>query len=506
MPDAEPEPVTPGPEPVAPGPDSVAPGPDSVGPGPQAWAEHLLTECELPPLPLPLTTHWPDPTPATGAQRWAASGAMALTGASDGAPLLPPVDLATAADGAALAFSVLVDLVSGFDPGPRSNPETKSGPSLDGAGLLGERAAILGLTRRGAVTAGGSTRLLPAADGWVAIGLRRPDDVDLVPALIGRAVADHRDPWPELAGWLLGCGADEAVARAQLLGLPAGTRIDDPSITEKPWQINYFNKPGNENPVPARTQPALTSSVNRLGNSWPGSNRPLVLDLSTLWAGPLATSLLLTAGIDVIKVESPDRPDGSRGGPSRFHNLLNAGKLSVAARLDGPLVRDLVERADLVVTSARPRALEQLGLVPAPGRSWLTVTGYGWTGPRRNWVAYGDDAAVAAGLWAGPPSAPVFCGDAVADPLTGLHAAVAALAVLISSRHGGRAAHLDLSLHQVAAHLKARLPRVLPQPPTPGDRNPDALVFRPPRARPSRGVASRLGADQEHPLVRGERA
>jgi crotonobetainyl-CoA:carnitine CoA-transferase CaiB-like acyl-CoA transferase len=83
----------------------------------------------------------------------------------------------------------------------------------------------------------------------------------------------------------------------------------------------------------------------------------------------------------------------------------------------------------------------------------VSVTGYGRSGPAAHWVAFGDDAAVAAGLAAatGGPDAPLFCGDAIADPLTGLHAAVAALA---SQRRGGGEL-LDLSLRDVVAHALA---------------------------------------------------
>jgi hypothetical protein len=56
------------------------------------------------------------------------------------------------------------------------------------------------------------------------------------------------------------------------------------------------------------------------------------------------------------------------------------------------------------------------------------VTGYGRPDPQQR-VAFGDDAAVGGGLIAcAPDGTPVFCGDAIADPLSGLHAAVAALA------------------------------------------------------------------------------
>jgi crotonobetainyl-CoA:carnitine CoA-transferase CaiB-like acyl-CoA transferase len=81
---------------------------------------------------------------------------------------------------------------------------------------------------------------------------------------------------------------------------------------------------------------------------------------------------------------------------------------------------------------------------------WLAISGYGRDAPMRDWIAYGDDAGVAAGLsWLVGEQGrdPVFCGDAIADPLTGLHAALLALAAW---RSGGGVL-LDLALHGVAA-------------------------------------------------------
>jgi hypothetical protein len=209
--------------------------------------------------------------------------------------------------------------------------------------------------------------------------------------------------------------------------------------------------------------PAGTSAEGR------ANRNPLVLDLSSLWAGPLCAHLLGLAGARVIKLESLERPDGARSGPSDFFDLLNANKASVALEITSErgrgILEQLLERADIVIESARPRALAQLGIVAEEwlarrsGLTWLSITGYGRSEPEAGWVAFGDDAAAAAGLpWAtsrfnerlhGGSLPPLFCGDAIADPLTGLYAAPAALASWLSCE----SRLLDISLCGVVRHI-----------------------------------------------------
>jgi crotonobetainyl-CoA:carnitine CoA-transferase CaiB-like acyl-CoA transferase len=163
------------------------------------------------------------------------------------------------------------------------------------------------------------------------------------------------------------------------------------------------------------------------------------------------------AGATVRKVESVQRPDGARRGPSAFFDLLNAGKESVAVDLataDGVAhLAAVIDVADVVIEGSRPRALEHLGIdavsrVDAGGpRVWLSITGHGRDGAARDWVAFGDDAAVAGGLVAEDETGPVFCADAVADPLTGVASAVAVLEALAAGERG----LLDASLSAVAA-------------------------------------------------------
>lgn len=311
--------------------------------------------------------------------------------------------------------------------------ETFTGVRVGAPELIGGRAALLGLSPAGKVSAGGSTRLMRSRDGWCALTLARPDDIAAVPALISADEVD--DPWPAVQGWVAENDCADMTERARLLGLPAA------GLGETP-------------PEGPRVYPFGAATATR------GPENLLVADLSALWAGPLCGRLLASAGATVVKIESAARPDGARHGPQSFFDWMNAGKLSYSVDFDEPSgLRALLAAADVVIESSRPAALVRRGLAPTDvtprdGRVWLRVTGHGTDGGRENWVAFGDDAAVSGGLVGGEPDEPAFCGDAIADPLTGLEAA---LAVVQSLRSGGGEL-IEMSMAAVAASY-AQLPR-----------------------------------------------
>jgi crotonobetainyl-CoA:carnitine CoA-transferase CaiB-like acyl-CoA transferase len=175
-----------------------------------------------------------------------------------------------------------------------------------------------------------------------------------------------------------------------------------------------------------------------------------VVDLTSLWAGPLCARLLRHTGAHVIKVESTGRPDGSRAGQPAFFERMNAGSEHVAldfASDDGRRqLRGLLTAADVVLEASRPRALRQLGIDASEavraGTVWLSITA---RGRDSDWVGFGDDVAAGAGLLA-QADEPLPAGDALADPLAGLHAAAAVSAALTT----GQGWLLDLSMHDTA--------------------------------------------------------
>jgi hypothetical protein len=295
-------------------------------------------------------------------------------------------------------------------------------------GLLGERAAHAGLARNAPWSAGGAFRILPSADGHVGLSLARPDDVDLLPALV-ESDDIGADPWAALAAWLSRTSSAEAEARLMLLSLPGGALPGTPPTTP---------------PADRAGVVVSTLGTRRVGDE------PLVVDLTSLWAGPLCARLLGLRGARVVKVESRTRPDGARLGPPVFFELLHRGHdqltLDFATGLDE--LRDLIARADLVLEASRPRALRQLGLIAeeavAAGTSWLSITA---RGRQSQAVGFGDDVAAAAGLVAYVDGEPVPAGDALADPLTGVRAATAAAEALASEE----ARLIDVSMLHVTA-------------------------------------------------------
>ncbi|MEZ5215814.1 MAG: CoA transferase [Ilumatobacteraceae bacterium] len=176
-----------------------------------------------------------------------------------------------------------------------------------------------------------------------------------------------------------------------------------------------------------------------------------VLDLGSLWAGPLCGSVLVAAGCRVWKTESVQRPDGARLGDPAFFDGLNRGKSvrrfstrSSATAADSPRSwpgptrdRGLAARGHC---SSSGSNLEEWMSRPDGPTVWVSITGHGRTrAPER--IGFGDDAAVAGGLIDGSPDDPWFLGDAVADPLTGLRAAAHVLEALAS----GQRTSLDVS-------------------------------------------------------------
>jgi len=382
---------------------------------------------------------------------------MALTGSADGPLLAAPCALVDLVDHAA-------EVLGRHGAG---------GIRVDGLALLGERAALAHLTRRGAVSCGGGARLVPTADGWLAVSLSRPEDVAALPAWLGRDVP-AQDPWPAVADAAAGVASSVLDERAALLGLPIAALS-----SVAPPAAGVFDLPVEAVRLDGRGAAPLPIAG------------ALVVDLSALWAGPLCGQLLAAAGARVIKVESTGRPDGARRGPAAFFDLLNGAKRSVALDLASVpgrrQLRAVVGAADVVIESARPRALQQMGIDALEvlrghrsPRVWASITSHGRGPGRCQRVGFGDVAAVAGGLVAGDVAAPCFLADAVADPLAGM---VTAAAVLEALSAGGRWL-IDAAMAPMAASAAG--------PPFVEVRGQRA---RPPRARPVDRRAPALGSD-----------
>ncbi|MBO0852303.1 MAG: CoA transferase [Nocardia sp.] len=377
--------------------------------------------------PLSAANRWPLATPLDDCEvcGWAASGAMALTGPPDRAPDPSPAPAFTRLNAVLRALA-------------EATADLGRPVVLSPGAVLTDRAAGQGFRRQGSVSAGGSTRLLRTADGWCALTLSRPDDFGSVPAIVGGG--DGSDPWDALAAFALHITSESLAERAQLFGVPAAALapVERSAATAPPWRLNRLAEPVFHRGLRGR----------------------LVVDLSSMWAGPLCAHVLGRAGAEVIKVESPHRPDGARA-DAAFFDRLHAGHefRSVDFRTDSgraELAR-LLDRADIVIEASRPRALAQLGLGPdrrplPTGQIWVSLTGYGRDEPMR--VAFGDDAAVAGGLVGWDGAQPVFCADAVGDPLSGICAALAVCECL--ELGGGVLA--DISMRAVTAAFAAAAP------------------------------------------------
>ena len=181
-----------------------------------------------------------------------------------------------------------------------------------------------------------------------------------------------------------------------------------------------------------------------------------IVDLTSMWAGPLCTELLGRAGAQVHKITSAARPDGLAG--SAMHDELNAHKTVVDLDPRFPPGRrelaQLLASADLLVTSLSTRALANLELLPEqlcahhPRLRTLAITAFEPDSPERDWIAYGTGVHAVSGLgWlSDEPQAPAY---SYPDPLAGLQAA----RVAVDQLAGDAPRHTRVSLAGAVAPL-----------------------------------------------------
>ena len=330
---------------------------------------------------------------------WAGSGLMGLSGPEHGPPAVASGRWVERLDG------VVNDIA-----------ELRGEPlRTDAAGFLGERSALVGRIRRGPVSVGGACRMVAAADGVLAVSLARTSDTEAVPAWLEIGDLAGDGVWSAVAAGVRKKPVAELVERANWLGLAVGEAV---------------------RPSP----PTEPCSLTDAGPA--GIGRNLVLDVSSLWAGPLCASLLGGFGFEVVKVEAPGRPDGARYGSPAFYERLNHGKKDTIIDLGSEDGRwrflDLCRQAAVVVDGLRPRVwanwgIDRLEMAGSFGLVWVSITGHG-----DDRAAFGDDAAVSGGLWLQDPDGglPRFVADAAADPVAGLMACRATAQAMAAGRSG----------------------------------------------------------------------
>lgn len=190
-----------------------------------------------------------------------------------------------------------------------------------------------------------------------------------------------------------------------------------------------------------------------------------VVEAATLFAGPLTSMHLADFGADVIKIEHPSKPDPARGhGPSKdgtnlWYKTLGRNKRNLTLDLAKPegaeILLRIIEDADVFIENFRPGVLQRWGLSIQqlmernPRLVVVRITAFGQDGPYSSKPGFGTLAEAMSGFAAttgypeGPPTLPPF---GLADGITGLAAAFAALVGLRSRDQSGQGGEVDMSI------------------------------------------------------------
>lgn len=205
-----------------------------------------------------------------------------------------------------------------------------------------------------------------------------------------------------------------------------------------------------------------------------------IADFTWVWAGPYCTLQLAHLGADVIRIETrtrpcvtrllPPWPGGQPGGLNRsgYFNQYNQGKRSLTLNFKDPeaheIARRLIAKSDVVVNNFAHGVMDRMGFgyeavkKIRPDIIMASLTGYGDTGPYRDYIAYGPAQVPLSGLSAltgyrGWP--PMHAGFSYADPNAGVHGAFAILTALFHRARTGQGQYIDMSQWECAMDLLA---------------------------------------------------
>ncbi len=205
-----------------------------------------------------------------------------------------------------------------------------------------------------------------------------------------------------------------------------------------------------------------------------------IADFTWVWAGPYCTLQLAHLGAEVIRIETSTRPcvtrmlppwpDGKFEGVNRsgYFNQYNQGKKSLSLNFKYPEAKEiawrLIRNSDVVANNFAAGVMDKMGFgyeairKVKPGIIMISLSGYGDTGPYRDYVAYGPAQVPLSGLSAltgyqGWP--PMHAGFSYADPNGGVHGAFAVIAALYHRQKTGEGQYIDMSQWECAMGLLA---------------------------------------------------
>jgi crotonobetainyl-CoA:carnitine CoA-transferase CaiB-like acyl-CoA transferase len=190
-----------------------------------------------------------------------------------------------------------------------------------------------------------------------------------------------------------------------------------------------------------------------------------VVDLTRALSGPFCAMVLADLGADVVKVEAGPHGDMSRSwgpfdrGISTYYMSCNRNKRGLSVDLRDPrgleAVRRLIDGADVVLENFKPGTMENMGLDFAalsaknPRLVMASISGFGETGPLRDWPGFDQIAQGYSGLMSltgFPDGEPTRAGTAVGDLSSGLWLAIAVISALFERERTGRGQHVSTSL------------------------------------------------------------